>query len=163
MVLKKFCLAAFCMMLMAGSGLSVAGEYHPGEFLGLDLPKALLSPKPLGPPATFAPGPLDVQLDRADVGTQASVEPKAEPRIDTSKITAPEVASPKIAASKITTSKFAVRKTRAAHAQMRAEKPHGTVRTRLARRHGSPLDAQAFDTRIQVWPCRSRGICNWKR
>jgi len=24
-------------------------------------------------------------------------------------------------------------------------------------------DAQALDTRIQVWPCRSGGICNWKR
>jgi hypothetical protein len=45
----------------------------------------------------------------------------------------------------------------------RAEKPRGAVRARLARRHGNPLDAQAFDTRIQVWPCKSGGICNWKR
>jgi hypothetical protein len=44
----------------------------------------------------------------------------------------------------------------------RAEKPHAAARTRLAHRHGNPLDAQARDTRIQVWPCRSGGICDWK-
>lgn len=36
------------------------------------------------------------------------------------------------------------------------------ARTRLAHRHHNPLDAQAFDTRIQVWPCKSGGICNWR-
>jgi hypothetical protein len=44
----------------------------------------------------------------------------------------------------------------------RADKPHGAARTKLARRHGNPLDAQAFDARIQVWPCKSGGICGWK-
>jgi len=35
---------------------------------------------------------------------------------------------------------------------------------KLARRsHGNPLDAQVFDTRIQTWPCKSGGICNWRR
>jgi hypothetical protein len=48
-------------------------------------------------------------------------------------------------------------------AHPRSEKPHGAARTRLARRHGNPLDAQALDTRIQVWPCKSGGICSWKR
>jgi hypothetical protein len=48
-------------------------------------------------------------------------------------------------------------------AQARPEKPRGAARTKLARRHGNPLDAQAFDTRIQAWPCKSGGICNWKR
>jgi len=47
-------------------------------------------------------------------------------------------------------------------AHARAEKPRGAARTKLARRHGNPLDAQAFDTRIQAWPCKSGGICNWK-
>jgi hypothetical protein len=38
------------------------------------------------------------------------------------------------------------------------------ARAKLARRsHGNPMDAQARDTRIQVWPCRSGGICNWQR
>jgi hypothetical protein len=36
-------------------------------------------------------------------------------------------------------------------------------RAKVARRHTNPLDAEAFDTRIQVWPCRSGGICNWQR
>lgn len=44
----------------------------------------------------------------------------------------------------------------------RVAKPHGAARTRLAHRHRSPLDAEARDTRIQVWPCKSGGICNWK-
>jgi len=34
---------------------------------------------------------------------------------------------------------------------------------KIARRHRNPLDAQAFDARIQVRPCKSGGICNWKR
>jgi hypothetical protein len=55
----------------------------------------------------------------------------------------------------------AVVKVRAAH--VRAEKRHGAARTKLVHKHGNPLDAQAFDTRIQVWPCKSGGICNWQR
>ena len=43
-----------------------------------------------------------------------------------------------------------------------AEKPRAPARARLAR-HGNPLDAQAMDRSIQTWPCRSGGICNWKR
>jgi len=27
----------------------------------------------------------------------------------------------------------------------------------------SSLDAEAFDMRIQVWPCKSGSICNWQR
>jgi hypothetical protein len=47
--------------------------------------------------------------------------------------------------------------------QPRSEKPHAGTHVGLARRHTNPLDAQAFDARIQVWPCRSGGICGWKR
>jgi len=37
--------------------LSMADEYRAGELLGgLDLSKAVLSPKPLGPTSQFAPG-----------------------------------------------------------------------------------------------------------
>lgn len=48
-------------------------------------------------------------------------------------------------------------------------KPHRIARTKppvrakLVRRHTNPLDAQASDTRIQVWPCKSGGICDWRR
>ena len=37
------------------------------------------------------------------------------------------------------------------------------ARTKFAGHPGNPLDAHASDPRIQVWPCRSGGICNWKR
>jgi hypothetical protein len=47
-------------------------------------------------------------------------------------------------------------------AQQRVEKPRAAARTKLARRHSNPLDAQARDTRIQKWPCTSGGICGWQ-
>jgi hypothetical protein len=149
MVLKSVFAAVICTTLLAWSGLSVADEYRPDEFLRLDLPQALLSPKPLGPAAQFAPGPLDVNVDHGSEAAQARAEPKAEPQ-----------AEPRIV----------MRQTRIVHARAekpvvhaRAEKPRAAAPVKLARRHGNPLDAQAFDTRIQVWPCRSGGICNWQR
>lgn len=44
-----------------------------------------------------------------------------------------------------------------------AEPPRAAARAKLAKRHGNPLDAEARDTRIQTWPCKSGGICNWAR
>jgi hypothetical protein len=144
MVLKNVLIAAVCMMLLTWTGLAVADEHRADEFLSLDLSKAVLSPKPLGPAAQFAPVPSDVKVDdgsyavlprkppKADAGTEARVRPAA-----------------------------VIARTRVAH--VRVEKSRGSVRTKLARRHGNPLDAQAFDTRIQVWPCQSGGICNWQR
>jgi hypothetical protein len=145
MVLKNVFAAIIGTTLLAWGGLAVADEYRPGEFLGLDLSKAVLSPKPLGPAQQFVPVQLEAKTDRGDERAPARAKAKAEPKI-------------------------VVHKTRLVHARpekpvvhARAEKPRGAVRTRLARRHGNPLDAQAFDTRIQAWPCKSGGICNWKR
>src|ERR1019366_5166014 len=101
MVLKNVFIAILCTTLSAWSGLSVADEYRPDQFLGLDLSRAVLSPKPLGPASQFAPGPLDVSVARNGEDAQARAEPKAEPEI-------------------------AIRKTRVVH--MRAERPHGAVR-----------------------------------
>ena len=42
-----------------------------------------------------------------------------------------------------------------------AAKPRPTAGKRIVRRN--PLDANAADTRIQVWPCRSGGICQWRK
>jgi hypothetical protein len=149
MVLKNVLAAIIGTTLLAWSGLAVAEEYRPGEFLGLDLSKAVLSPKPLGPAQQFVPLQLEAKTDRANEPAPARAEAEVEPRVE-----------PRIV----------VHKTRLVHAHpakpvvhARAEKPRGAVRTRLARRHGNPLDAQAFDTRIQAWPCKSGGICNWKR
>jgi hypothetical protein len=132
MILKNGFKAALCAGLLAWAGLSSAAEYRPGEFLGLDLSKAVLSPKPLGPPAQFAPVPIEA--DSASAAAQARAEPKP------------------VAGS-------VVRKSRVAE---RAEKPRGAARIKLARRHSNPMDAQASDRRIQVWPCNSGGICNWQ-
>jgi hypothetical protein len=134
MVLKRVFLIVVFAALVAWSGVAAADEYRPDQFLGLDLPSALLSPRPLAPPNTFAPVPVEATADHSGEGPQARAEPKAEP-------------------------KTVVHSTRVA----RAEHKRGAARVKLARRHGNPLDAQAFDTRIQVWPCRSGGICNWKR
>ena len=132
MVLKSAFAAALCTGLLMAGGPATAAEYRAGEFLGMDLSSAVLSPKRLGPDNEFAPVRIEAKTDRV----QAPVEPATAPRI-------------------------AVRKTRVV--QDRAEKPRGAVRTKLAQRHGNPLDAQARDTRIQTWPCKSGAICGWQR
>lgn len=120
--------AMICIMLLAWSGVSVADEYRPDEYLGLDLSRAVLSPKRLGPDVRFAPVRIEARADRASTMAHAG---RATP-------------------------------TKARIAHQRAERPRGAAHARLARRHGNPLDAQASDTRIQAWPCRTGGICNWK-
>jgi hypothetical protein len=145
--MKGALFAAVCTAVLASSGASSADEYRadqyrPDQFLGLDLSQAVLSPKPLGPATEFAPVAVEAKGDRNSEPWWARNKLKTEPK------------------------KVAVRKVRAARvhiaAHVRNEKPPGAARTRLARRHVNPLDAQAFDTRIQVWPCKSGGICNWK-
>jgi hypothetical protein len=163
MVRKSVFTPVICVMLLAWSGLSIAGDYRPGEFIGLDLSKAVLSPKPLGPSSQFAPGPLDVSADRGG-DAQAQAEPQPEPKAE------PRTVVQTVRVVPTQTEKES--KTRVAHirpnttgpvAHARAEKPRGAGRVKLARRHGNPLDAQALDTRIQVWPCNTGGICDWKR
>jgi hypothetical protein len=137
MVLKGVFAAVCCAAILA-AGSSWADEYRPDEFLTLDLSKAALSPRRLGPPAQFEPLRGEAKTD-----PQSNAEPV-------------EAAGPKAANA---TPKAI--KTKIVHA--RAEKPRAPVRTKLVRHHSNPLDAQAFDTRIQVWPCKSGGICNWQR
>jgi hypothetical protein len=174
MVLKNVVPAIICTTLLAWSGLAIADEYRPGEFLGLDLSKAVLSPKPLGPAQQFVPVQLEAKTDRGDERAPARAEAKAEPKIVVHKtrLVRAHPAKPVVHARAEAKAepKIVVHKTRVVHAlpekpvvHARAEKPRGAVRTKLARRHGNPLDAQAFDTRIQAWPCKSGGICNWKR
>ena len=76
-----------------------------------------------------------VRIEAKTDRATARVEPATEPRIT-------------------------IQKTHVVHART---EPRGVARTKLARRHGNPLDAQAADTRIQTWPCRSGGICRWQR
>jgi hypothetical protein len=136
MVLKGVFAAVFCVAILA-AGSSRADEYRPDEFLTLDLSKAALSPKPLGPPQQFEPMRNEAKTDPQSNAVNVDAAPKAVN------------AAPKAAKTKIV------------HAH--AAKPRAPLRTKVARRHTNPLDAQASDTRIQVWPCRSGGICNWQR
>jgi hypothetical protein len=139
---KNVFAVVLCALPLALSGPSVADEYKAGEFFGRDLSTAVLSPKPLGPPQQFTLAPAGAGVDRDSGQAQARVEPEAA----AASVAPKEPAEPRVA-------------------HLRAERPHRAARTRLAHRHGNPLDAQAFDTRIQVWPCRSSGggICDWKR
>jgi hypothetical protein len=156
--------AVVCAAFLAETP-SMADEYRPDEFLRMDLSKAALSPKPLGPPAQFEPVPVEgnsdppskaVQVDAAPVHVDAP--PKQVNAAPKHVNAAPKHvnAAPKAARTKI--------------ARARPDKPHrmfhvrpAPAPTKLVRRHTNPLDAQASDTRIQVWPCRSGGICNWRR
>src|SRR5262249_33210019 len=138
-------LAAFaCAALVALGTTARADEYRAGEFFSLDLSKAVLSPKRLGPTAEFAPvaGGARTHAKRQVAGPGAA----APPTVRTTRVT-PPVEKPRVA-------------------QARVEKPRTPARAKLARR-SNPLNAQAMDTRVQTtrvqtWPCRSGGICNWK-
>ena len=132
MVLKNAIATALCTGLLMLGGAALADEYRADEFFGLDLSKAVLSPKRLGPETQFAPVRIEARTDRRPVKTE---------RVVVSKEAAP----------------------RPQMAQERVEKPRAAARTKLARRHSNPLDAQARDTRIQTWPCKSGGICGWQR
>ena len=79
MVLKNVGIATICATLLAWTGASLADEYRPDEFLRLDLSKALLSPKPLGPPSEFAPVRVEAKADRASEGVLARAESTADP------------------------------------------------------------------------------------
>jgi hypothetical protein len=146
--------------LSTSSGASIADEYRPGEFLTLDLSKAVLSPKPLGPPTQFEPVAVAAKSDgRSDVKSDIQPGTETDGRTDaaaaTSRIGSEAAATPTKPAVTVAPVRVARR-----HTTVRT---HVAVRTAPAHRHTSPLDAQAFDTRIQVWPCRSGGICNWQR
>src|SRR4051812_37559969 len=59
-------IAIVVAVFLAGSA-STADEYRPDEFLTLDLSKAVLSPKPLGPPAQFQPMPVEAKTEAVHV------------------------------------------------------------------------------------------------
>jgi hypothetical protein len=151
MVLKSLVPLTLAAALLA-PGSAWAADYHPGDFLHLDLSKAVFSKTPLGPPAEFAPVAVEAKSDlKSDVKADRGSEPawarndlKVEPKqVPTRMVKAAQPHRP---------------------TQVASERPHGVSRIKLAHRHGSPLDARAMDPRIQAWPCRSGGgICDWKR
>jgi len=167
MVLNRVCFAAFGVMVLAWSGPSAAQQYRPNEYLNLDLSRAVLSPKPLGPAAGFAPGPLDVTVDREFNAAQASAELVVDPKsVATATVHAENNPPPKNFAPKNFAPKTALRTAasglRAAHASAERSVPH-KPRALVALHGRNPLEAQARETAVQTWPCKSGGICNWKR
>jgi hypothetical protein len=128
-------------VLVMSSAASAAEGYDPDEFLNLDLSKAVLSSKPLGPANTFGTISAEARADSDGRGPRAHAK-SASGHVRTAHV-------------------VPAKHVRTAHAT--AQKPRGAARTRLAHRHRNPLDAQAMDTRIQVWPCKSGGICKWKQ
>ncbi|MEH2522631.1 hypothetical protein [Bradyrhizobium sp. AZCC 1620] len=147
MVLKSAIAAALCTGLLMSGSATLADEYRAGELFGLDPSRALLSPKRLGPETHFAPVRVEARNDARPVKTERVVVPKA--------------AAPKTQPKTHVAHARVEKPTRVAHE--RVAKPRGAARAKLARRHTNPLDAQARDTRIQTWPCKSGGICDWQR
>ncbi|MGY8668190.1 hypothetical protein Q3C01_38300 [Bradyrhizobium sp. UFLA05-109] len=136
MVLKGVSFGLATALMLACSSAAMADDYKPDDYLGLDLSKAVLSPKRLGPATQFAPVRVEARSDAARA--VPDVTPKM---VATERVKAPE---PWVAHAK-------------------SAQPRGAARAKLVHRHTNPLDAQAMDTRVQTWPCRSGGICNWKR
>jgi len=141
LALKYVFAVALCAGVLTACGPALADEYRADEFLGMDLSKAVLSSKRLGPETQFAPVAIQAKTDHAQVQAEQKPEPKTEPKVV--RTTRVKQIAPRVALAP-------------------AAKPHAPVRAKLARR-SNPLDAQARDTRIQTWPCKSGGICNWQR
>jgi hypothetical protein len=137
----KYVFAGFFGAALLSAGASMAAEYRPDEYFGLDLSKAVLSPNPLGPPAAFEQVPVEAKGNRASEPKWAREELKTEPKT--------------VATEQVTVEHHV--------AKAASLKPKASARAHLAHRHRNPLDAQAMDTRIQTWPCKSGGICNWKQ
>jgi hypothetical protein len=171
MVLKRVYQCALCASLLLWAGSAPAEEYRPDEFLGLDLSAAVLSPKRLGPPAEFAPVAVEARAEKAErkilVRTTRVLTKNV---VHTARVVPNKVVrSARVVPNNVVRTarrvpKNVIRTARVAPKHnVIAAKPMVAARTKLARRHSNPLDAQAMDTRIQVWPCRSGGICDWKR
>ena len=150
MVLRSLFPAVIAAALLA-SGSALAADYRGDDFLTLDLSKAVFSKTPLGPPTRFAPVAVEAKGDRGGEPAWARNELKLEPK---------RVRTVRAAQPHRTVHVASNRPTHVASGRL-----HGASRVRLAHRHfRDPLNAQAMDTRIQTWPCRSGGgICDWKR
>ncbi|MGO4712593.1 hypothetical protein [Bradyrhizobium sp. 2TAF24] len=133
--------AAFAQSPQAGPAAPAASSvYRPGDFLTLDLNRAALSPRPLGPETRFAP---------------YGVEAKTETLPNTGGHTARLARTP----AEQATAEHAT----AARSAEAKPRDRTTVHRLAVRRHRNPLDAQAFDARPQSWPCRGNsGICAWR-
>ncbi len=161
------------------TGAGSAVRYRPDAFLTLDLSKALLSPIPLGPKARFEPLGIEAKTDTLPTPTQdmaraaskalagtATQTASQTPDKDMSDTSAPPAQTSSAGASKAASPSRTATSSRGASTRTAAT-VHSRTRQAAARRHGNPLDAQAYapprraQTHVQTWPCRSGGICGW--
>jgi hypothetical protein len=163
MVLKRVWFAAIGATVLLWSGLSTAQQYRADEVLNLDLSSAVLSPKPLGPPMSFTQGPLDVTVDRGNAAPQGRAELVIDPKtVSTSTVRADSTPATSVPTTRTALKPAVSSRTRVAHARAERTAPH-RPRALVALHGRNPMEAQARDTSVQVWPCRTGGICNWKR
>jgi hypothetical protein len=153
--------ALLLMPLLTWAASAAAEQYRAEEFLSLDLSKAVLSPKRLGPPAEFAPVAVEARSDAPQLREEPSVDYRLDHTTRVKQAHSDDAAQLRAEPREDRADRKVVRTSKVK--QARVEKPRVPARTKLARRHGNPLDAQAMDTRIQTWPCKSGGICAWKR
>lgn len=119
----------------------VATRTH--QYFTMDLPRAALSPQPLGPLSQFAPA--ESKTGQTKTGQIKTAQTK------TLQTNTAESAS----LARKSANRGSAKVMRTAQARHRA--------VRLARRGGgNPLDAQALDVRIRRWPCDGGGICDWQ-
>ena len=187
MVLARCFGALLGAALLLIGGVSLAADYRPDEVFNLDLAKAVLSPKPLGPPAEFVPALVEGKGDLAKIDTHKSGANgsdanstdanSTDANVDVAK-TVSTMTAPALGGRATESAAHLAHKPASHHgitvAHARNE-PRGAARSRLVHRHGNPLDAQARDTRLQAhiqthirthirtWPCNSGGICNWRQ
>ncbi|WP_249122829.1 MULTISPECIES: hypothetical protein [unclassified Bradyrhizobium] len=136
-------LALCCATTVQAQTQPPIDAYRPDDFLTLDLNRAALSPRRLGPETHFAPFGVEARTETLPNtgGHTAHLARALAPQVDKN-------------------GKGEVSRT----AEI-TPKPRGkpAVRRVATRRHGNPLDAQAFDARPQSWPCRGNsGICAWR-
>lgn len=152
MALRHVWIAVIGVIALGWCSLSHAQDYRPDEYLRLDLSKAVLSPKVLGPAEHFRPGPLHVTIDRGSANAENADKPKSMAAVPASESKSANRTALGTATSGIP----------AVHARAERSTAHKSRALVNLHRH-NPVEAEARDSRIQVWPCKSGGICNWKK
>ena len=101
MGLKIAIATVLCTGLLISGSAALADEYRADQFLGLDLSKALLSPKRLGPETQFAPVRVEARSDSQPVKTERVVvakEAAPKPQIAEERVEKPRAEKPRVAA-----------------------------------------------------------------
>jgi hypothetical protein len=121
------------------------------DYFRLDVPHAVLSPEPLGPPAHFE-----------RFGVRANSGPDWLPAPSSAAAPGAETADTAAASAAPSPGR------QAASAQTSSRKTANRQTTHVAQRRASPYEARAAMAKpkprpqINRWPCKSGGICAWQ-